>query len=1068
VPIAWLGWIGLNALEPARRYTAIVLRVAVLVVLVLMLAGIQAVRTHENLTVIAVIDESESVRRFVNPRTYDPEGQAETTRDWVRSYLRSASEGRRQDDRFAVVTYDGRPTVRALPANTTDFDAAASVNTREGTDSANAIRTAMALPPGESSARMVLVSDGNDTDGDLIAAAREAAAAGFTVDVLPLDYRVDREVLVEGVFAPQTAREGQTAAVRVPLRATRPATGLLQLLHDNEPVDLNGPANPGTGMPVRETDWTLETADASGREESATDAPPNSAANQSNPAGRYVAVKLLNLPLAFTGVNRFEAVFEPDAGQDAQPANNRGQAFTVVQGKGRVLLVDGVGGDSGQILPDALAAHGIAVDVVPPFGVPRRLTDLQKYDAVLLHNVPAEMVPGPQQRNLVKYVHDLGGGFAMIGGDQGFGAGAWTNSPIDQTVLPVTCQIPSQTILPSGALVIVIDRSGSMSSTVAGTSKSQQEVAAEAAVLALNTLYPQDLVGVVAFDGSAKLVVDVAPNANPVDTARKVYAIQPAGGTNIYSGLDLAYQRLAPLTVQDAAIKHMILLTDGQSTSGNYAKLVSQMRAAGISLSTVGVGDGHDANLLAQLAAMGGGQYHPVQNPSNLPQVFIKEAKTIRKNLIKEVPFQPTLVNDGSPITANIGAVPTLNGFVLTGRRDDPRVYMPIVGPEDEPIFAHWQVGLGRAAAFTSDATNKWATQWLQWGGYTDFWARTVRQIAKPPDARDLDLAANVSNGRLQVRLDAAGADESADGSPRRRGPQGGSFGNFMQVEGTVITPDGETRRVQLEQTGPGLYKVSDTADLPGNYIVSLMVTRPDGSRSTVVTGASRPQGEELRRFTSNRATLQRVAEITGGRVLDPRQPQAASLFDRSGVVESRSIRPLWRPLLWCLIGLVMLDVANRRIAWDAPAIARAGRSRAAALATMLKPNRVESAGQSMGALKAARQRAAQRNQADGEQRDPSDRPATVTATPTQSPNQQTAKSPDKKRKFEAAPTATASDNFADAVGGASEQSNNSRLAAVAGARKSEKAAEQEQSSMSRLRAAKQAAAQRMREGNES
>ncbi|MEO0965405.1 MAG: VWA domain-containing protein [Planctomycetota bacterium] len=1024
-----------------------------LVVVVLMLAGVQAVRTHEDLTVIAVVDESESVRRFVNPAALDPENQPETVRDWVRSYLRQASADRRQDDRFAVVTYDGRPTVRGLPANTTDFDAAANVTARDGTNSADGIRTAMALPPGQSSARMVLVSDGNDTDGDLIAAAREAAAAGMTIDVLPLDYRVDREVLVEGVYAPANAREGQTAAVRIPLRATRPATGLLQLLHDGEVVDLNGQRS-GTGMPVRETDWTLESAND-------PDAPDN-------PAGRYVAVKLLNVPLAYTGVNRFEAVFEPDPGQDAQPANNRGQAFTVVQGKGRILLVDGVGSDPGQILPQALASHDIAVDVVPAFGLPRRLTDLQRYDAVILHNVPADQVNGPQQRNLVKYVHDLGGGFAMIGGTDGFGAGAWTNTPIDKTVLPVTCQIPSQTILPSGALVIVIDRSGSMSSTVAGTSKTQQEVAAEAALLALATLYPQDLVGVVAFDSSAKLIVDVGPNNAPGSVATKVHAIQPGGGTNIYSGLQMAYDRLAPLTVQDAAIKHMILLTDGNSTSGNYARLVAQMRAAGISLSTIGVGDGHDQGLLNQLAQMGGGQYHPVQNPNNLPQVFIKEAKTIRKNLIKEVPFTPIVVNDGSPITASIGAVPELRGYVLTGRRDDPRVYVPIVGPEDEPIFAHWQVGLGRAAAFTSDATNKWAVDWLQWGGYSDFWARTVRQIAKPPEARDLDLAATIDGGRLQVRLDAAGADESAD-TPRR-GPVGGNFGNFMDVQGTVITPDGDTRPVTLEQTGPGLYEVADAADLPGNYIVSLMVTRPDGSRSTVVTGASRPAGEELRRFASDRATLQRVADITGGRLLDPANPDAATLFDRAGVTESRSIRPLWRPLLWLLIGLIMLDVANRRIAWDAQAIARATTAKAAAVGTALKPNKVETAATNTGALKAARQRAAQAATNNGDTPTPAQANGRRSAPlgPDQSPNREIAKSPNKKQKFEAGPTATASDNFADAVGGASENPGNARLAAMATASKSDKVAQQEQSGMSRLLAAKRAAAQKLREEGKS
>ena len=146
----------------------------------------------------------------------------------------------------------------------------------------------------------------------------------------------------------------------------------------------------------------------------------------------------------------------------------------------------------------------------------------------------------PQQRLMAKYVHDLGGGLIMLGGPDSFGAGGWTNSQLDKYILPVSCQIPSQTILPSGALVLVIDRSGSMGSPVGGTMKTQQELANEAAVLALNTLYPQDMVGVIAFDGDAKLIVDTQYNNDPAAVAKRMRSLQPGGGTNIYSGLDMA------------------------------------------------------------------------------------------------------------------------------------------------------------------------------------------------------------------------------------------------------------------------------------------------------------------------------------------------------------------------------------------------------------------------------------------------------------------------------------------------------------------------------------------------
>jgi secreted protein with Ig-like and vWFA domain/uncharacterized membrane protein len=1004
VPLVLLGVSSLAALEPTRRWTAIGLRLAVLAVLVLMLAGLQAVQTHDDLTVIAVLDQSESVRRFANPPT-DDQGESQDFLAWARSYLKDTSSDRKDGDRLGLVTYDGKSTVRALPSEAADLESGTIDQPTEGTDTASAIRTTMAMYPPDSGQRMVLVSDGNDTSGDTLAAAREAAAAGIPIDILAAPYQVEHEVMVERLFAPNEAREGQTVPLRIVLRATRPADGQIQLLHDDTPIDLNGEA-PGRGAPVYKSDWTLEeagTADDSGTPQEVDEAEAL--------LGRYVSVREVDVPMGFTGVNKFRAIFEPAEGADTMQVNNRAEAFTLVSGKGRVLFVDNIGGDSGNILPRALASRGIELDVVPPRGLPVSLDRMQRYDAIILQNVPYDAITPPQQRMMVKYVHDLGGGLVMLGGPDSFGAGGWTNSDLDRYILPVSCQIPSQTILPSGALILVIDRSGSMGSSVGGSMSSQQELANEAAVLALNSLYPQDLVGVVAFDGQAHSIVKVQMNANPAAVAKKVRSIQPGGGTNIYSGLDMAYRELAPLTVQDAAVKHIILLTDGASgepVPGGYIKLASQMRKNGISMSTIGVGDGHNAQLLTQLANMGNGNYHPIVNPANLPQVFIKEAKTIRKNLVKEVPFVPTVMPTGSPIMSGITNVPQLQGLVLTGEKRDPRILMPMVGPEGEPVFAHWQVGLGRSAAFTSDATNRWATQWLSWGGYPDFWARTVRSIARPSATRDADLLVSVRDGQVNVQLDAA--FESAP-TTRRGRQRAGSFGNFLDVKGSILKPDGTVEQISLDQVGPGQYRASAPADQTGNYVVSLFIDSPDGTRRAVFGGAGKPPGEELRRFKSNTAMLQRIAQITNGRILDPNAPASAGLFDRTVPFETRSIRPLWRTLLYWLVALFMLDVACRRIAWDAVAIWQWCRQRVDALLGTLKPREV----QAEATLAALKTRQAQTEQQLAGRSTGRRVPAQAGTTDGAMP------APSTKSKFEAGTDFVASDDFTESVGGASD-----------------------------------------------
>jgi len=1040
VPIVWLGVRSLAALDPFRRWSAIVIRLLLLILIVGMLAGLQGVQRHDDLTVIAVVDHSESVRRFASPppSTATDNGQPPSVTQWARDYIRAAAKDKRQDDRFGHVTFDGRATVRSLPGVGVDLDAATVETPKQGTRAAEALRASLALFPPDSGARLLLVSDGNETgnEQDLIAAAREAAAAGVPVDVLPINYRLRNEVMVEGVYAPTEAREGQTVAVRVVLRGTRPTPGLLYLQLDDRTIDLN-PDDAERGMPVRESEWSAaEHAPAPASADG--DQPDDEQTGDDSDSGRYVLAKQIDLPLRYSGANKFKAIFEPDDG-DAIAVNNSAESFTLVQGKGRVLVVDGVGGEPGMVLPRALQSHGIELEVAPAHAVPTSLARMSKYDAIILQNVPADQVTAPQQKTISRFVHDMGGGFLMVGGPDSFGAGAWTNTEIDKSILPVECTIPSQTILPSGALVLVIDRSGSMSSPVTGTTSSQQEIANEAAILALATLYPDDIVGVVGFDSGAKWVQKPQFNNDPQALAKKVRSITPGGGTNIYAGLDAAYQSLAPLNTQDAAVKHVILLTDGQSApppGGGWAKLVGQMMANDITLSTIGVGDGHDGQLLNQLATMGGGTYHPVTNPNNLPQVFIKEAKVVRKNLIKEEPFQPRLVSTASPIVQGIDALPPLKGFVLTGPKNDSHVFQPIEGPDGEPIFAHWQVGLGRSAAFTSDATNRWAADWLRWGGYSDFWARTVRAIARPPASRDVDLLTSIRGDRLRIRLDAAGFEDD-DQTP---------FADFASVQGAVLAPgaDGEPIPITLEQVGPGVYETSVPANESGNYIVSLFMQDDDGKQRAVFGGASRPPGGELRRFESNPHLLRQIAQETGGRVLDPADPAQAGLYSRSlNRFESRSVRPLWRTLLWVLLVLFLLDVANRRIQWEPAAIVSAVRKLGSSM--VLKSPSQDSAG-TLDALKKTRAAA----QARHAQRPTPDAPPI-----------------DRTRKFDAPEGVAPAERFADAVGGARDDGSSRTL--VTAAMRKAKAAEgsADPATTSRLLAAKRRARDRMSEEQE-
>ena len=404
----------------------------------LALAGLRLDRSNSDLTVLAVVDRSDSVRVFGDPPR--PRGAgAEAGEDdrALLSFVEAAASDRRPDDRLGLVTFDARPTLRVSPTTRGTLDPTNIEQPAEGTDPAAALRYALAAKgDGSAALRLVLASDGNATAGDLDAAARSAASAGVPVDVAPVPYRVTEEVMVEGVYAPPLAREGQTVPVRIVLSATTPAGGSVELLHDGVAIDLNGP-DAGTGLPLRPASWTRS---------SRADDDDDAAADAS-----YTAALTVDVPLARGGPASFEAVFEPAirkpgaAGGDDRQANNRASGFTQVTGPGRVLLIDNSDdttepGDS--VLARTLRSRGIELDARGVSGVPSRLDDFTRYDAVVFENVPADPVNPAQQELLARYVAELGGGFVMIGGPAAFGAGGWTNSVVDRELLPVTLRHP--------------------------------------------------------------------------------------------------------------------------------------------------------------------------------------------------------------------------------------------------------------------------------------------------------------------------------------------------------------------------------------------------------------------------------------------------------------------------------------------------------------------------------------------------------------------------------------------------------------------------------------------------
>jgi hypothetical protein len=368
------------------------------------------------------------------------------------------------------------------------------------------------------------------------------------------------------------------------------------------------------------------------------------------------------------GFRRFQAQIVSDT--DTWLQNNQASAFTLVHGPPQLLLVEGEPGE-GDNLIQALQLAEMEVLAVSPDAFPTALADLAAFDAIALANVPARALPSGAMDVIQVAVRDLGKGLLVTGGENAFGAGGYLRTPLEQT-LPVDMDVRTKELEPNLALVLAVDKSGSMgrchcdnpdlNQTYVRSEVGQPKVdiAKEAVIRAASALGREDYLGVVAFDDAAGWAVETRQLVDFAALEGAIGGIQAAGQTNLRSGVEAAY-----VALQDtqARRKHLILLTDGWVRRGDLTPLAREMQEQGITLSIVAAGGG-SAEYLAQLAESGGGRYYPAVDILRVPDFFLKETVKATGQYIVEEPFYPLPVGSSSVLRGlDPAALPLLLGY---------------------------------------------------------------------------------------------------------------------------------------------------------------------------------------------------------------------------------------------------------------------------------------------------------------------------------------------------------------------------------------------------------------------
>lgn len=924
--MALQGWSGLNR---RRALQALIIRLLLVGTFVGLIAGPRSVRTSDQLSVVYAVDISESIHpdRVSEALNFVATTTAEKPAQDVAGWIAFGSSA-------AVEVPPIPATFGNTMTNPDDIQFNSRVD-RDATNIENALSLAAAVLPEENHGRIVLISDGAETAGDLNAVLEQLNARGISVDVMPVKYNYTDETWIERLDLPQTVKLGEPYEASVVISSLKPGKGKLIIRENGEPI----------------TDEPLNVEFAEGKNR-------------------------IDIPiyLRSPGYYEYRAELIPEEGTDGRNENNEAIGYIYVEGEGKVLIVaDPIREDDRDFerLAMAIREGERAVEIVDSYRFPRDPLSLLPYDCVIFANVPNDAFDEVQLQAMRDAVFNQGTGFLMIGGENSFGPGGYHRTVVEEA-LPVTMDITKKKILPKGALAIILHTCEFPEGNTWAKRITKQ---------AIKVLGKQDEVGVIAYGpGGEQWIFELTPAGNYEEMVPKINAAaigdMPAFGPTMQIGLN-------GLKKSDAATKHMIIISDGDPQLAPPA-LMQDFVDSKVSISTVAIfpHGGTEIGTLRNIANATEGRYYFPADPNELPSIFIKEAKTLKRSMIQEKAITPE-IGFPSPVLEGISGLPRLQGFVLTSLKENALTENVLfTTPDDategetDPVLAIWRYGLGTTAAFTSSLSNQWAIDWVDWDKYTAFVKQLLIRISRVQKAGHLRMWTYHAGGQGIIMVEDFHPEE-----------------DFLDIAAKVSGPGGMEVTMPLKQIGPRRYQGTFPVDDKGQFQVTAL--GKSGEREDRVHGGFIVSySPEFLKFTSNMATLKEIQTKTSGQEIDA-STTSADIYNRRK--PKTSSQPVFDWFLIAIACLIPLDVAVRRVQLDWVAVMQAlGMKRKAATT------------QTMGAL-------LQRKQQVGEhlksQRDSGLRPTPGTPRPyLQQPVQRTVATSKPQPSAEKKPQAPAED----------------------------------------------------------
>jgi uncharacterized membrane protein len=755
------------------------------------------------------------------------------------------------DARVGLLFFGRQPAWEFLPRSefpVGDFSPAVD---REETDLQSALQAALAQIGEGRQGKILLVSDGNENRGEAFRLVPLLRSRGVPVWILPVHPSQGKnEVYLSDLILPQRVDRAEGFEVKAAIESLQDASAAVRLLRD--------------GVVRSERRLTLR-------------------------AGTNWVSFLENLNER--GNHIYELLVE--SADDAFAENNLLQGIVNVKGPPRVLYLHTQESPQ-RLFSNALAVQGYSVVESMPEQLSLSLPDLSAFDLLVLDNVPAYRLPQFKMESIEKYVRDLGGGLIVIGGSQSYGAGGYYRTPLER-ILPVEMRPPSRLDFPHLALLFVLDKSGSMAAGPPGATK--LDLAKAAAFAAADLLNPSDQVGILTFDAGWEWLLPFRQVGKGEMISERLSSVQSDGGTDLYKAMVEAYRAFA---TKDAAIKHLLVFSDGLTDKADFDSLVQRMARDKITVSTLAIGQDADRGLMAAIGKVGNGRAYVTVDPQTIPQIFTTETLLISRDLLVEKLTQPTVVDSSGPLKGLVQKkIPPVRGYVLTYPKTNADLMMRV---DKDPLLVSWRHGLGQVVAFTSDLSGRWGKEWVKWDDFPQ-WAGQLARSAMRRSSED--------KVRIEFHQEREGIRAVVDFFSKE-----GSFINHLDLRGSLAGPDQKTQATSFQQIAPGRYESRFLPSQRGIYLLTVSEQKKGEAPVPAATSPFvAPYPREYRELKANTSLLSRLAEETGGELLDSdKLDDGLKRFFTPDPGRAQSVRETWWGFSSLGLGLFLAGLAMRRL----------------------------------------------------------------------------------------------------------------------------------------------------------